>query len=73
MATSNPTRLNIQFNERQRQTLDAMAEELGTSKAGVLKKALSLLSVSLKERERENELAIVNKEGKVIKEIIGID
>lgn len=73
MSTTTPkTRLNIQFNEKQRQTLESMANELGTSKAGVLKKALSLLNVSLKEHSKHNSLAVVDEEGKVVKTIIGI-
>lgn len=65
------TRLNVQFSERQRQSLDEMAEELNTTKAGVLKTALSLLKVAIREREQENNLAIV-KDGHVVKEIVGI-
>jgi hypothetical protein len=64
-------RMNIQFSERQKKSLEEMAEELGTSQAGVLKTALSLLKVAIKERENHNQIAIV-KDGKVVKEIVGI-
>ena len=65
------SRLNVQFTERQKKSLDDMAEELGTSKAGVLKTAMSLLKVALREREDQNRIAVV-KDGKVVKEIVGI-
>ena len=45
------TRLNIQFNDRQQKSLDELADELGTTKAGVLKTALSLLEVAVREKK----------------------
>ncbi|MGI8980230.1 MAG: hypothetical protein ACR2FY_13475 [Pirellulaceae bacterium] len=64
-------RMNVQFSERQKKSLEEMAGELGTSQAGVLKTALSLLKVALREREQHNQLAVV-KDGRVVKEIVGI-
>ena len=63
--------MNVQFNERQKKSLEEMAAELGTSQAGVLKTALSLLKVALREREQHNQIAVV-RDGKVVKEIVGI-
>ena len=65
-------KLNVQFNDRQTQTLEQMAEEMGTTKAGVLKTALALLEVAIRERKEGNALGVV-KGDKVVKEIIGID
>ena len=65
------TRLNVQFTEKQKKSLDDMSRVLGTTKAGVLKTALSLLKVALREREQHNQIAVV-KDGKVVKEIVGI-
>ena len=65
------TRLNIQFNDKQKKSLEEMATELGTTQAGVLKTALSLLKVAIREREQDNDIAVV-KDGKVVKEIVGI-
>ena len=65
------TRLNIQFNDKQKKSLEQMARELGTTQAGVLKTALSLLKVAIREREQDNSIAVV-KDGKVVKEIVGI-
>jgi len=63
--------MNVQFSERQKKSLEEMAGELGTSQAGVLKTALSLLKVALREREQQNQIAVV-KDGRVVKEIVGI-
>lgn len=65
-------KLNVQFNERQKKALDEMAEELGTTKAGVLKTALSLLEVAIRERKEGNRLGVI-KDSQIVKEIVGID
>lgn len=65
-------KLNIQFNDRQAQSLEQMAEEMGTTKAGVLKTALALLEVAMRERKEGNALGVVKGE-KVVKEIIGLE
>jgi hypothetical protein len=65
-------KLNVQFNDRQTKTLEDMADALGTTKAGVLKTALALLEVAIRERKDGHSLGVV-KGDKVIKEIIGID
>ncbi len=65
-------RLNVQFNDRQKKALDEMAAELGTTKAGVLKTALSLLEVALREKRQGNHIGVV-KDNAVVKEIVGIE
>jgi hypothetical protein len=65
-------KLNVQFNERQKRALDEMAEELGTTKAGVLKTALSLLEVAIRERKDGNQIGVI-KDNQVVKEIVGIE
>lgn len=64
-------RLNVQFSEKQKQALDELAKELDTTKAGVLKTALSLLRVALREKKNGNQISVV-KDDKVVKEIVGI-
>ena len=64
-------RLNVQFTEKQKQALEELAEELDTTKVGVLKTALSLLRVALRERKIGNQISVV-KDDKVVKEIVGI-
>jgi hypothetical protein len=65
------TKLNVQFNDRQAKALEDMAEEMGTTKAGVLKTALTLLQVTIRETRDGNALGIINGD-KVVKEIVGI-
>lgn len=66
------SKLNVQFTEKQRKSLDDMADELGTTKAGVLKTALSLLEVAIREKKDGNRIGVV-KDNTVVKEIVGID
>ena len=66
------SRLNVQFNDKQQKTLEEMAKELGTTKAGVLKTALSLLEVAMRERKEGNRLSVV-KDNTVVKEIVGLE
>lgn len=66
------TKLNVQFNDRQRKLLDEMADDLGTTKAGVLKTALSLLEVAVREKKVGNQIGVV-RDNKVVKEIVGIE
>ena len=63
--------LKVQFNARQAQAIEDMADEMGTTKAGVLKTALALLEVAIREGREGNSLGVV-KGDKVVKEIIGI-
>lgn len=65
------SRLNVQFTEKQKQALEELAEELDTTKVGVLKTALSLLRVALREKKNGNQISVV-KDEKVVKEIVGI-
>ncbi len=64
-------KLNVQFNERQRIALERLAEELVTTKTGVLRTALSLLEVAVRERKAGNHIGIV-KDHIEVKEIVGI-
>ncbi len=65
-------RLNVQFNEQQTKSLEQMADDLSMTKAGVLKTALFLLQVALREKKEGNSLGVIKGE-KVVKEIIGIE
>lgn len=66
------SKLSVQFNDRQTKVLDEMADVLGTSKAGVLKTALALLEVAIRESREGHSLGVV-KGDRVIKEIVGIE
>jgi hypothetical protein len=66
------SRLNIHFTDKQKELLDELAVDLGTTKAGVLKKGMSLLQVAVREKRSGNQLGVV-RDDKVVKEIIGIE
>jgi len=64
-------RLNVQFSEKQQSALEKLAREMDTTKAGVLRTALALLEVALRERKNGNRVGIV-RDHKEVKEIVGI-
>jgi hypothetical protein len=66
------SKLNVQFNEKQAKALSDMAEALGTTKAGVLKTALSLLELALREKRQGRSLGVI-QDDKVLKEIVGFE
>jgi hypothetical protein len=45
---------------------------MGTTKAGVLKTALALLQLAIRERKEGNSLGVVKGE-RVVKEIVGLE
>lgn len=65
------TRMNIRLTEKQKRSLEEMEDKLGTTKADVIRRSLSLLAVAIRELEQQNSIAVA-KNGKVVKEIIGI-
>lgn len=66
------TKLNVELTDRQVESLESMALAMDTSKGGVIKKAMSLLKVVIKEKKEGNHIAVVNEDSKIIKEIVGI-
>lgn len=65
------TRLNIELSEKQQVALKKLADEMDTTKAGVLRRALALLEIALREQKNGNRVGIV-RDHQEIKEIIGI-
>jgi hypothetical protein len=65
------TKLNVQFSECQNMALEEIGKHYGNSKGAVLKIALSLLQVVVREQKAGNTIAFV-RDGKVVKEITGI-
>jgi hypothetical protein len=64
-------RYNVKFTPAQNEALERMAIELDTTKADVLRKALSLLQVAVRETKAGNHLCVAN-DGAIVKEIVGI-
>jgi len=65
------SKLNIAFTERQMQSLVRMQDSLDTTKAGVIRKALSLLEVVVRENHAGNTIC-VTRDGEIVKEIVGL-
>lgn len=62
-------RLNVQFTPYQNGLLDGMAEELRTTKADVLRKALSLFTIAVREQKAGNMIGSIHG-NVVVKEIV---
>lgn len=64
-------RLTVQFPEKTSQTLEELAAQDQTSKTEVIRKAISLYKYLEREtRDGKHNVAIVDENGKVVKEII---
>ncbi len=65
------TRLTIELTDSQMLKLDNLSKELGKTKVGTIRHALSLLKIQTDEQRRGNRIGVINNEGEVVKEIIG--
>lgn len=61
-------KLNVEFNPSQSETLQRVAGELGESQAGVLRAALALVALVVREQQAGNTLGVV-RSGRLVKEI----
>lgn len=59
----------VKFNVKQNEAFERLAEELDTTKADVVRKAMALLTVAVREIKAGNQIT-VSKYGVVIKEIV---
>lgn len=64
-------KLNVQFDDLHQLALCRMAKETGKTKAGVIRTALALLEVAIRERNNGNSIAVI-RSSKVVKHIVGI-
>lgn len=65
------TKFNVQFTKAQKKALQELAKELETTQSGVLKQAISLLTVAVRERKMGHQIS-VSRDDRVLREIIGI-
>lgn len=66
------TRLSLDVSPELNKILDEISEKTHTSKSEVLRKSITLMDVAIREKGGLNHLAVVNKDNKVVKEIIGL-
>jgi hypothetical protein len=52
--------------------LEKLAEENGTNKSEILRKALALFEVANEAKEQGNKLGVVSKDRQVLAEIVGL-
>jgi len=70
--TKKTTRLSLDVSPELNRTLDEISEKTHTSKSEVLRKSIALMDVAIREKDGLNHLAVVNKDNKIVKEIIGL-
>ena len=59
------------IDENTEQVVDSLKTKLGkTSRAEILRKAIALLEVATSAKEENNDIAIVDKEGKILHRIM---
>lgn len=64
-------RLSLDVSRELNDSLDKMAEETHSSKSEVLRRSIILMDLAVQEKMAGNHLSVVNKNKKVIKEIVG--
>ena len=65
-------RLNLTISDDLAQTLDRMATESQQSKSEILRKSLTLFEVARDGKNNGKKLALVDREGHVATEIVGL-
>jgi hypothetical protein len=68
--TTNVRRLNLNLPERTFQELQRLASESGRSLTEMIRIAIALAQVAVDEEAHGRKLAVINKDGQVLKEII---
>lgn len=69
---NNRVRLNLVITKQLDAMLEKLADENGTNKSDILRKALALYEVASGAKEQGNKLGIFSKDRQVLTEIIGL-
>jgi hypothetical protein len=65
-------KLSLFVSHQLNETLENMAQEIGSTKSDVLRKALALLEVASDARRDGNRIGILTKDRQVLTEIVGV-
>ena len=65
-------RLNVNITEELNTRLDELAEQSGSTKSELLRKAIALIDLAVTERGQGNKLAITDAKQHVLREIVGV-
>lgn len=64
-------KLTVEFNDKMNQILEQLAEEKGTSKVDVLRRAVALYRyLDAEQKKDEDKQVSITKDGKAIKDIV---
>ena len=65
-------RLNVNITPELNDRLDMLAEQSGTTKSELLRKAIALIDLAVTERGQGHRLAITDDQQHVLREIVGV-
>ncbi len=68
--TAEKKRVTLDFDPKGYEILSSLSADTGKTIAGVIRSAVALYALTRKEEENNHKLAIVDKDGKPLKEII---
>jgi predicted transcriptional regulator len=63
-------KLTVEFNDKMNQILEQLAEEKGTTKVDVLRRAVALYRYLDDEQKGEDKQVSITKNGKAVKDIV---
>jgi hypothetical protein len=67
---SDKKRVTLDFDPKAYEILSSLSNDSGKTLAGVIRSAVALYAITQAEEKKQNRLAIVDSEGKPVKEII---
>jgi hypothetical protein len=71
-STPSKVRLTVDVSAELNQTLTRLAQDSGTTKSEILRKAVTLMEVAAQARERGQKLALINRQDPAETEIVGL-
>ena len=72
MSQSQVVRLSLNMSPELNDKLEKMSIESHATKTDILKKAIFLMDIAMESKKEGNQVAIVNKKGQKVSEILGI-
>lgn len=69
---SSRVRLSLDVSSKVNDQLEALAEEEGTSKSDIMRKAIALVIVTVEAKHKGQKLGILDKDRQVLSEIVGL-
>ncbi|TPW17070.1 MAG: hypothetical protein FD130_806 [Halothiobacillaceae bacterium] len=70
--SSNRVRISLDVSAKVNEQLEALANEEGTSKSDILRKAIALVTVAVEAKHNGQKLGILDKDRHVLSEIVGL-